>query len=136
MKRWLGLAIGLIGAGLLLGRRWCTVVIVRGHSMNPTLSDGQRVLAIRRRHYRTGDVIVFWTTEGTGTQGDPNYRIKRVVATGGEPRPELFADSTLPAVIPDDQLAVGGDNPKRSQDSRQLGYIPLSAVVGRVRIHR
>jgi signal peptidase I len=112
MKRWLGLAGGLSIGDLLLCRRCCTVVTVRGHSMN------------------------FWTAGGTGTRGDPNHRIKRIVAAGGEPRPEMFADSTLPAVIPDGQLAVAGDNAERSQDSRHLGYIPLSAVVGRVRIRR
>ncbi|HEX8768542.1 MAG TPA: S26 family signal peptidase [Jatrophihabitans sp.] len=121
-------------AGLLLVRWWCTVVTVRGHSMNPTLTDGQRVLAIRHRRYRTGDVIVFWTPGGSGTPGDPDYRIKRVVGTGGEPRPALFAGSTLPAVIPPGHLAVAGDNAQRSQDSRHLGYIALSDVRARVRI--
>jgi signal peptidase I len=120
-------------AGLLLARRWCTVVTVRGHSMSPTLTDGQRVLAIRRRRYRAGDVIVFWTPGGSGTPGDPDYRIKRVVATGGEPRPAPFAGSTLPAVIPHGHLAVAGDNAERSQDSRHLGYIALSDVRGLVR---
>lgn len=131
MRRALGLAAGLLLAGLL-ARRCCTVVTVRGHSMNPTLSDGQRVLAIRRSRYRTGQIIVFHTPGGSGTPGDPDYRIKRVVAVGGEPRPDSLADSTLPAVVPRDHLAVAGDNAKRSQDSRHLGYIPSSKIVGRV----
>ena len=134
--RCLGLVVGLAVAGLLLARRWCTLVTVRGHSMNPTLSDGQRVLAVRRSRYRTGDVIVFWTPDGSGTPGNPDYRIKRVIATGGEPRPAVLAGSALPAVVPAGQLAVAGDNAERSQDSRHLGYICLSDVKGRVRIGR
>ena len=136
LLRPLGLAAALPVAGLLLARRWCTMVTVRGHSMSPTLLDGQRVLAIRRRRYRTGDVIVFWTPDGSGTPDDPDYRIKRVIATGGEPRPELFAGSTLPVVVPVGHLAVAGDNADRSQDSRHLGYIALSDVRGRVRMPR
>lgn len=131
---WLGLAGGLSVLGLLLARRWCTVATVRGHSMNPTLLDGQRVLAVRRPRYRTGEVIVFWTADGSGDLGDPDHRIKRVVAIGGEPRPEMFANSALPEVIPVDHVAVAGDNAEHSQDSRHLGYVPLPDVLGRVRI--
>lgn len=123
---------GLGGTGLLVARRWCTVVTVRGHSMRPTLADGQRVLAVRRSRYRRDDVIAFWTPGGSGTPDDPDYRVKRVVAIGGEPRPDIFADSALPAVVPADHLAVAGDNTEYSQDSRHLGYIALSDVVGRI----
>jgi len=42
------IAAGLAVGGLWLARRRCTLVTVRGHSMNPTLTDGQRVLAVRR----------------------------------------------------------------------------------------
>lgn len=134
--RWLAVAAALPVTGLLVARRWCTMVTVRGHSMNPTLTDGQRVVAVRRSRYRTGDVIVFWTPGGAGTPDDPDYRIKRVIATAGEPRPELFTGSTLPAVVPAGRLAVAGDNAERSQDSRHLGYISLSDVRGRVRTPR
>ncbi len=82
--------------GLALARQRCTMVTVRGHSMNPTLVDGQRLLAIRRPRYRTGDVIVFWTPDGSGTIGDPDYRVKRVIATGGQPRPAVLDGSACP----------------------------------------
>ncbi|MGI8667364.1 MAG: S26 family signal peptidase [Jatrophihabitans sp.] len=133
MRRTLGPAVGLLLAALLLARRCCTMVTVRGHSMNPTLSDGQRVLAIRHPHYRAGQIIVFHTPGGTGTPGDPDYRVKRVIAVGGEPRPDALADPALPAVVPRGHLAVAGDNARHSQDSRHLGYIPTSKIIGRVR---
>jgi Signal peptidase, peptidase S26 len=44
----------------------------------------------------------------------------------------MFADSPLPPLVPACHLAVAGDNAERSQDSRHLGYIPLSDVIGRV----
>jgi signal peptidase I len=123
---------GLTVAGLGLVRRYCTVVTVRGHSMNPTLVNGQRVIVIRRPLYRVGDVVVFRTPGAAGTPGDPDHRIKRVIAVGGAPRPDVFTDSTLPATVPAGHLAVAGDNVGRSQDSRHLGYIALSDVIGRV----
>lgn len=141
MRRWPAAALGsaLTGIGLLLARRYCTVVTVRGHSMNPTLLDGQRVLAVRRPRYRVGDVVVFHTPDldgnpAAGTPGDPAHRIKRVIAVGGAARPAMLDGSTLPATVPAGHLAVAGDNVERSQDSRHLGYIALSAVIGRVSV--
>ena len=132
MKRLL-IAGGLVAAVLLPARRWCTLVTVRGHSMAPALADGQRVLAVRRARYRIGDIIVFRIAGGTGTPGDPHYRVKRVVATGGVARPAMFDGWELPDVVPAGHLAVAGDNAEQSQDSRHLGYIALSDVIGRVR---
>jgi signal peptidase I len=135
VTRWLA-AAGVAGAGLLLARRYCTLVTVRGHSMSPTLLDGQRVLAIRRPRYRAGDVIVFRVAGTAGTPGDPAHRIKRVLATGGAARPAMFGGSTLPTVVPAGHLAVAGDNAGHSQDSRHLGYIAQTEVIGRVRVSR
>jgi signal peptidase I len=127
-------AAGLAALGLTLARRRCTVVTVRGHSMNPTLADGQRVLAVRRPRYRTGDIVVFRVSGAAGTRGDPHHRVKRVIATGGAARPAVFDGSALAAAVPAGHLAVAGDNAAQSQDSRQLGYIPLGDVLGRVRL--
>lgn len=126
---------GLVVGCLLLARRCCTLATVRGYSMLPTLSDGQRVLAIRRRRYRVGDVILFWVPVGSGTAGDPDFRVKRVIATAGQPRPAIFAGSSLANLVPARHVAVVGDAP-RSEDSRQLGYIPLRSVRGRVAADR
>jgi len=110
------------------------MVTVRGHSMSPTLPDGQRLLAVRRRHYRVGDVVVFRVRGSAGTPGDPDHRIKRVVATGGDRRPAAFDGWPLAEAVPGGHLAVAGDNAEHSQDSRHLGYIPLSDVLGRATI--
>jgi hypothetical protein len=39
------------------------------------------------------------------------------------------------AVVPAGHVVVDGDNPD-SQDSRQLGYVPVRAIAGRVHPHR
>ena len=67
-----------------------TVATVRGHSMAPAFADGERVLAVRRRHYRPGDVIVFRAPGRSDPRLAPPYRIKRVAAVGGERFRSLF----------------------------------------------
>lgn len=130
MKLLAALFGGITLAGLL-ARRTLSAVTVRGNSMVPTLTDGQSVLAVRSRRYRRGDIVVFWTPGGRGTLHNPDYRVKRVVAIAGDPRPAQFADSALAEVVPAGQLAVAGDGVD-SQDSTSLGYIPLEQLKGRV----
>jgi signal peptidase I len=122
---------GVLALAALLARRTLSAATVRGNSMMPTLTDGQRVLAVRSRRYRRGDIVVFWTPGGRGTPDNPDHRVKRVLAIAGDPRPAQFADSVLAEVVPPGQLAVAGDGVD-SQDSTSLGYIPLEQLKGRV----
>ena len=121
-------AAGLIGCA----RRWLTIATVRGGSMMPTLSNGQRVLAQRCRRYRVDDIIVFHTPHRIAAVGDPAYRVKRIAATAGHPLPPALRGAGLPATVPPGHLAVLGDA-ANSEDSRHLGLVPRSAIVGRVR---
>lgn len=109
-------------------------VTVRGHSMEPTLHDGQRLLAVRRRHYLPGDLVVFRVADGPGTPEGPAWRVKRVAAVAGDPvpgwLPERLHRGEAGRQVPDGHLVVRGDNAGASQDSRHLGYIPLATVSG------
>src|SRR5947207_2938341 len=63
------------------------LVRVKGHSMDPTYSDGQWLL-VRRPNWpsrapRVGDVVVFWL--------DNELLVKRVAAVGGQLAPEHSA---------------------------------------------
>jgi signal peptidase I len=102
---------------------------VVGSSMTPTFADGQRVWAFRRRRYAVGDVIVF-TVPADARGGGPEWRIKRVCAVAGDPAPDWMPGPER--TVPPGTVAVSGDNPV-SQDSRQLGWIPTTGVLGRVR---
>jgi signal peptidase I len=128
-------------------------VIVRGHSMRPTLHPGQVVLMERRAagqpRIRVGDVVVFQYKRDTC--------IKRVYATGGsvvslarfagggtfllesigEPgrvnrifhaHPDL--GHVIRMKLPAHTLFVVGDNANVSNDSRDYGPVPESAVLG------
>jgi inner membrane protease subunit 1 len=82
---------------------------VVGRSMVPTLEPGDRVLAVRTRRLRAGDLVVI---------PDPRLRsrlvVKRVVTA---------------SVV---GLTLRGDNPAASTDSRVFGAVPVASVRGRV----
>lgn len=141
--------IGLLaGAAMLVAavailRRRITIVAVYGHSMQPALRTGDRVL-VRRAHIgdlRHGQIVVFekpsydgtWDTQALRWPADNReWLIKRVAALPGDPQPEAIPPapgSTWP-VVPDGKFAVLGDNAARSLDSRKIGYIPAERLLG------
>lgn len=110
MKKLLGL---LILAGVV-ARRFVFVVAVRGESMSPTYADGDRILAVRTRRVRVGDVVAFRLPPGAASfVTDPSApAVKRVVAVSNG-----FAE-------------VRGDA-GHSVDSAVFGPVPLELVIGR-----
>jgi nickel-type superoxide dismutase maturation protease len=93
------------------------VALVRGPSMVPTLRDGDRVLVWLRRPRRTP-------------------RVGRVVLVDLPDRP--LSIKRITSVDSSGLVAVGGDNPHGSTDSRELGAVRLDAIrgVGLVRLWR
>ncbi|WNG35526.1 S26 family signal peptidase [Archangium minus] len=145
----LGVGLGALVAGAALVRwarsRWI-VVTVQGYSMEPTLRDGQRLIARRLSGsgagapgYVRSDIVVFLLPRSQIEAMDSAelpYRIKRVAAVPGDPVPDwaleaLSADAQ--SRVPPGKVVVSGDNP-RSQDSRQLGYIDSQALIAVVRL--
>ena len=62
-----------------------------------------------------------------------------VAYVNGTPEPILgqvivpqYATSMAPVTVPAGQIYVMGDNRAQSEDSRYIGTVPLSGVVGRV----
>ena len=122
-------------------------VRVVGSSMFPTLRDGQRVLVDRDYYRLTGlfrnDVVVIhhgdenWIKRLVGLPGDrlalvpgPNGSGDEVLnLQGGRPAPPGAAIVT----VPPGHLYLLGDNLPVSKDSRIVGPIPLSELVGVVR---
>ena len=128
--------------------------VVRGHSMTPTFSPGDRLLVRRtpRRTFRTarGELVVV----RDGPDGERRH-LKRMI---GLPRESISQSEGvllvngrhldedylggLPAVtglddvtwnLGDDEFFLLGDNRARSTDSRQLGPIRLDRIEGIVR---
>ncbi|MEV4463817.1 S24/S26 family peptidase [Micromonospora echinofusca] len=99
-----------------LRRRW-RLIVVRGHSMTPTLRDGDRLVVRVGRPPAAGDLLVFRTRDVV-PDSDLTWMVKRVHR-----------------VEPDGAVTVRGDNP-HSQDSRHFGAVPREAILGVARGRR
>lgn len=137
-------------------------VIVKGHSMDPTLADGERVIALKNTKINRFDIVTFPAPD----VADKNY-IKRVVGMpgdsieykndtlyiNGEKTEESYLeqfksevtdgspftyDFTLEEVtgetkVPDGKYFVMGDNRRNSKDSRMIGFIDEKNISGDVK---
>ncbi|MHA3703102.1 S26 family signal peptidase [Jatrophihabitans sp. YIM 134969] len=132
---------GFLLATTVVLRRALVVVTVEGHSMEPTLPAGSRVL-VRRcgpAGLRRGAVVVLAppAEARAARRGprppDPTPRrlIKRVAALPGDAVPVAVRATSTPAgEVPAGRLVALGDNASRSLDSRQLGLFHTDDVVG------
>lgn len=87
-----------------------SVFRISGHSMEPTIKNGQKVL-VSSVHFifrqpRIGDIVAF------RSQG--KVFVKRI------------------SIIEEDKHFLEGDNEKDSMDSRQFGWIQKDQIVGKV----
>jgi len=121
---------------------------VEGPSMEPNLWAGEKVLIGKVEYYfskpKRGDIVIVRFPDR-----DEDI-IKRVIATQGErisvsggsvfingvklvePYTQALADRDSPEVtVPPGTIFVMGDNRNNSHDSRDVGPIPLSDVLGR-----
>lgn len=153
---------GLIIVLFLLRQFVFTPVVVKGHSMDPTLADGERVIALKNTKVKRFDIVTFPAPD------DPkkNY-IKRVIGLPGdtikfedgvlyindkkvdEPYLDEFtkeitdgtpltSDFTLEEVtgvttVPEGSYFVMGDNRRNSKDSRMIGFISEDKILGDVK---
>ncbi len=128
------------------------VYAISGHSMEPTLHDGERVVVDKIRpaigELQRGDLVIFVSPE------DPSKNlIKRIIAIegdevelvgdkvfiNGEPIEENYIHRTLfpdrpgeVTIVKPDHFFMLGDNRPQSRDSRQFGLIPGQLIRGRV----
>ncbi len=89
-------------------------VEVAGDSMLPTLDPGDRLVVLRGRRPRPGDLV---------TVPDPRLP-DRIVVKRVE---RVDCDTAL-----GDMVVVRGDNPDASTDSRSFGPVPAASIGGRV----
>ncbi|WP_027414576.1 signal peptidase I [Aneurinibacillus terranovensis] len=134
--------------------------LVDGSSMKPTLENGERLIVNKLiysiKEPKPGDIVVFHATK------DKDY-IKRVIATAGQtvqvrndtlyinnrPKDEPYlkksreqaaaqgmalTDDFGPVTVPQGEMFVMGDNRGNSTDSRMIGPVRVSSVVGRADI--
>ena len=100
-------------------RRLLLRVEVQGPSMIPALAPGDRLIVVRSRRCRPGDIVAVADpggehgSEAGGEGGAGRMLVKRVVSvgTGG--------------------IVLAGDNEGASRDSRDFGPVVRSRLVGR-----
>ncbi len=146
---------GAIAAVMLILVFLFRVVTVDGHSMVPTLQDGDRlILTDVTTRYKHGEIVVI-----SRTDDDP--LVKRVIAVGGdtldlrdgkvflngEELDEPYLDQEtydispgppdFPLTVPKGYVFVMGDNRGNSLDSRayEVGFVDTHRILGKVIVH-
>ncbi|MBQ6234771.1 MAG: signal peptidase I [Clostridia bacterium] len=127
------------------------VMRIYGSSMNPTLEDGQIVVALKVKSFSKGDLVAFYYNN--------KLLIKRVICgpgdwfnmtedgtvyVNGSPIEEPYVseqsfgtcDLELPYQVPADQYFVMGDHRSTSIDSRSstVGCVTKEQIVGKILI--
>ena len=142
-----GAVVGALLLGLWLRAYVFQMAYVPSDSMAPTLREGDRIiiskLAYRHDPPARGDIVAFVREDGLyvkrviAVAGEAVAIAQRRVYVDGEPLGEDYTEGAavmerpMGGVVPDEHLFLLGDNRDRSEDSRDWGPIPLSALIGR-----
>ncbi|WP_026215107.1 S26 family signal peptidase [Nonomuraea coxensis] len=121
-----------MAAFVMLLRRRFVLATVSGFSMAPTLLPGDRLLVRRASlsRLRVGDIVVVTPdTRMAGPRPRSGYVIKRLAAVPGDRVPE-HVPSPSNAQVPPGWMALLGDNPDASRDSRDYGLVTQQRLVG------
>ena len=90
------------------------IITVCGHSMEPTLTDGEVCIIQTFCTLEDGDIVVIDTTE------EPNIPVSSIIK-------RYVANQSN-----SDEIYVLGDNSERSYDSRKFGKLKRKNVIGKV----
>ncbi|OUU26247.1 MAG: signal peptidase I [Planctomycetia bacterium TMED53] len=128
------------------------VYAISGHSMEPTLFDGERVMVDKVSpaisEISRGDLIIFASPEDDsknlikrviGLAGDKIELIGEVVYINDKPLRESYTRRTIfpqkpgeSIIVEDGFMFVLGDNRPQSRDSRDFGTVSVDQVKGKV----
>lgn len=149
LRSTIGILVVVAAAAVLLSTLFLPILRIYGHSMEPALTDGDIVMALRGGSYERGDVIAFYSNN--------KILVKRVIGLPGEwidigedgtvsvdgvPLEEPYltekalgeCNIELPYQVPDGRYFVLGDHRSVSSDSRNIavGCVAEEQIIGRL----
>lgn len=141
--------ITVAAVAVLVATLWLPVLQIYGHSMSPTLIEGEIVVTVKNSDFKPGDVVAFYYNNKIlvkrviGNPGDwieideeGRVRVNQILLE--EPYVQEYAlgecDIEMPYQVPDGRIFVMGDNRATSVDSRSttVGCISEEEIVGKI----
>lgn len=134
---------------VLIAVIWLPVLEIYGSSMNPTLSEGEYVVAISTKNLKRGDLVAFYfgnkllVKRCVGLPGDlVDISEDGTVYINGMQLDEPYlhdkakgdSETEYPVEVPQEQYFMLGDRRATSLDSRNpsVGCITVDQIVGKV----
>lgn len=134
---------------ILIAVLWLPVLEIYGHSMTPTLSNGNIVVSLKGSSFKKGDVVAFYYNNKIlvkrviGGPGDwIDIKDNGDVYVNNEKLNEPYVSGKalgdcnieLPYQVPDERYFVMGDHRSVSVDSRNssIGCVSDEQIVGRL----
>jgi signal peptidase I len=153
---WLKSTVAALIVVLLIHQFGFNLSTVKGHSMEPTLQEGEWLFVNKAMTYfgtpKRGDIVILKEPDQVADSAHP-YLVKRVVAIAGDKVEissgrlfvngvrveEPYTDSVIqdgdygPREVEKGHVFVMGDNRRlyASEDSRSFGTVPLKLIQGR-----
>ena len=141
--------ITVAAVAVLVATLWLPVLQIYGHSMAPTLSEGEIVVTVKNSDFKPGDVVAFYYNNkilvkrvignpGDWIEVDEEGRVRVNQILLEEPYVQEYAlgecDIEMPYQVPDGRIFVMGDNRATSVDSRSttVGCISEEEIVGKI----
>jgi signal peptidase I len=151
----------LIGIYLVVFHFWLSNETVNGPSMQPTFESGDRVVAVRNTKLKRGDIVILKAPDEPNTlyikriiglPGDTVSSKNDTTYVNGKAIKEPYLDQYKKKLtmgqlytnnfslyqlfkvkrVPKNCYFVMGDHRNVSKDSRMIGFIKRSAIVGKV----
>lgn len=138
-----------LAIGMLFASGCISSVQVKGNSMNPGIKDGDRLTVDRNAFKSTGpqrsDIVEFEYNNGkrisrvVGLPGETISIAGGIVYVNGTRLDEPYVapgartnSATDKFQVPEESYFLMGDNREHANDSREIGPIPRSNIIGKV----